>query len=165
MMLSAIGGSDVDADGEADLGHSDTFWSGVFSFKAVAAAVTVFGLSGLLVRSLGGGPWLALGVAIDAGVAAMLVVAACIGAMLKLADDGTFRVEQTVGSHGVVYVGIPPAGDGLGKVHLSVQGRTVELEAAADGPLMTGTPVVVTSVVGPNVVEVARHEPTGEVHV
>jgi hypothetical protein len=105
-------------------------------------------------------------IALLAGICTLFVVAACIGALLKLADDGTFRVEDAVGSQGVVYVGIPAAGAGLGKVTVPLQGRTVELEAVSrDHPLSTGTSVVVTAIVGPNRVEVVSTEFIGEHNV
>ena len=166
MLLTSIGWGDSDTDVHTDVEHGDALWSGVLSFRAIVAAVTVFGLSGLLARSLGTEPLLATAVASVAGIATMFVVAACVGALLKLADDGTFRLEQAIGSPGVVYIGLPAPGAGLGKVHLRVQGRTVELEAAAaDGPLTTGTPIVVTGVIGPNIVEVVHQLTTQETHV
>jgi hypothetical protein len=75
--------------------------------------------------------------------------------MGKFSSDGTTRIEQSVGHAGVVYVTIPAGRQGPGKVHLNLQNRTVEVEAITYGnALDTGTRVVVTSVIGSNMVEV-----------
>ncbi|HEY0008891.1 MAG TPA: hypothetical protein VGB55_09220, partial [Tepidisphaeraceae bacterium] len=43
MLLTVIGGSEsdggTDASSGGELGHSDALWSGLFSFRAIAAAV------------------------------------------------------------------------------------------------------------------------------
>jgi hypothetical protein len=147
------GGHDVSHDGTvAD--HDGHFW-GVFSFRAIVAAVTAFGLGGLLVRSMGQPVAISAPLALAFGLVAMTAVAVFFRLMGKLSDDGTARIENAIGARGVVYLPIPGDKQGIGKVHLNLQHRTMELEAVTyDNQLPTGTCVIVTAVVGPGTVEV-----------
>jgi membrane protein implicated in regulation of membrane protease activity len=157
MILTLIGGGGHDFDGHDGspvVDHDAHFW-GVFSLRAIVAGVTAFGLGGLLVKSAGGTTVVSAPVAIGSFFAAALLVAGMLRMMGKFSADGTTRIQQAVGRPGVVYVNIPADRQGPGKVHLDLQNRTVEVEAITYGnALATGTRVVVTSVIGSNMVEV-----------
>ena len=106
-------------------------------------------------------PWVTLPIALVVGLAAMVFIALSLRTIVKLADDGTARIENAIGAQGVVYITIPPHGAGsdgpaMGKVHLNLQHRTVELDAVTcdNHKLESGTRVTVTGVVGPGMVEV-----------
>jgi membrane protein implicated in regulation of membrane protease activity len=126
----------------------------LLSVRTLAAGLAFFGLLGMLTGAWGGGPTLALVVALAAGVASALAVAAAQRQLRRLERDGTVRLERAVGEAATVYLSIPGGLAGLGKVHLALQGRTVELQAVSQHPLSTGTDVVVVDVVGPDTVEV-----------
>lgn len=164
LCISALGFGDHDAgghDGGGVTDHESMFW-GIFSLRAILAAITAFGLSGLSAHSLGASAPVSLPVALVGAFGAMMLVAFFLRTLVKLADDGTARIENAVGAQGVVYINIPPhstdssGGHGMGKVHLNLQHRTVELDAVTydTHPIETGTRIVVTSVVGPGMVEV-----------
>lgn len=122
----------------------------LLSVRALAAGVLFFGLTGLLA----GGSWIALAVAFAAGFAATLGVAVAMRAMMRMESDGSVQMTRAVGQTGQVYLGIPAGRAGPGKVHLTVQGRTVECQAVSEHALPSGTAVLVVDVVGPDVVEV-----------
>lgn len=153
--LSALGIGDSDGDVGSVVDHDAMFW-GVLSLRAILAAVTVFGLAGLSAGSMGAGTPISLPIALGGAAAAMLLVAFCLRTLNRLTDDGTARIENSIGAQGVVYVTIPAHEKGMGKVHLNLQHRTVELDAVTydTRPIETGTRVIVTSVVGPGMVEV-----------
>ena len=52
--------------------------------------------------------------------------------LLKLSEDNTFDLSKTVGKTGDVYLTIPPKRSGKGKVFISVNGSTRELDAITD---------------------------------
>lgn len=145
-------GYDAQVGGAID--HDGAFW-GVFSLKAMVAGVTALGLGGLLAITLGANPLLSLPIALACAFGAMMLVAMLLRSLVKLSDDGTARLQNAGGKHGIVYISIPGEKAGIGKVHLELQGRTVEVDANTYGPsLDTGTRVVVTGIIGPNMVEV-----------
>ncbi len=160
LLLSLLGGGGDhgfdhggDAGGGADH-HDGHFW-GIFSLRAIIAGVTAFGLGGLLANSMGARPIISTPVAIGSALAVAFLVAMLLRSLAKLGDDGTARIEQSIGKPGVVYIAIPGDKHGLGKVHLDLQNRTVEVDAVTYGnKLETGTRIIVTSVIGPNTVEV-----------
>jgi membrane protein implicated in regulation of membrane protease activity len=122
----------------------------LLSVRALAAGVLFFGLAGLLA----GGSWIALAVALAAGFAATLAVAMATRAMMRMESDGSVQMNRAVGQTGQVYLGIPAGRAAPGKVHLTVQGRTVECQAVSEHALASGSSVLVVDVVGPDLVEV-----------
>ena len=93
--------------------------------------------------------------AIIFGLVAIVVVYYLYRSIEQLKADGTVSEKTLVGATGSVYVRIPGNNEGIGKVLLSQQGRTMEYEAITLGPeLISGTPISVVRVVSPNVVEV-----------
>lgn len=70
------------------------------------------------------------------GIYSFLVGAILIGifflvmkSLMKLAEDNTFKIENTIGEIADVYMTIPPACTGKGKIFISVRGSTHELQA------------------------------------
>ena len=65
------------------------------------------------------------------------------------------RIDRAVGCTGTVYLRVPGAKGGAGKVHLALQNRTVEYQAVTAGEeIPTGKPVKVVAVVNADTVEV-----------
>jgi hypothetical protein len=153
-----LGGHDVHVDGSHDVSHDAEHASwlvGVFTFRAIVAALTFFGLAGLAARGLGLAPLPTLAVALAAGAGALALVASLMRALGRLRADGTVRVERAVGRTGTVYLSIPGHKAGAGKVTVVVQNRSVEYQALTAGDeLPTGARILVTAVISPDTVEV-----------
>jgi hypothetical protein len=153
-------GGDHDADHDAghdgaDVDHDANWFVGVLSVRALIAAVTFFGLGGLAALQYGVTGPAAIGVAVGAGALALYLVASLMRLLAKLRDEGTARIERSVGRTGSVYLRVPAERAGLGKVHLMLQNRTVEYQAVTAGPeLPTGAPVKVVAVLSSDTVEV-----------
>jgi len=128
----------------------------LFSVRSLAAGAAFFGLGGLGAARLGAPAPVAAAAALLAGAGASMATAAAMRALLRLEQDGTVRVRDAVGVAGTVYVPIPAAGGGPGKVLLALQGRTVECQAVTREAraLPTGTPVVVVDVHDADVLDV-----------
>ena len=136
----------------------------LFSVRALSAGLASFGATGLGVYALGGGALLAIPLSVLVGSVAMVAVAMVLRAMLKLEDDGTVMLQGAVGLTGAVYLTIPGGRSGAGKVHLTLQNRTVEVQAVTpEASLPTGAPVLVVDVVGPDTVEVVPNPMSPEV--
>ena len=75
---------------------------------------------------------------------------------IRVLQDGTVKIERSVGQCGTVYIPIPGGRSGNGKIQVQVQNRIMEYQAVTSNPdkLPTGAKVVVVSVVTPTTVEV-----------
>lgn len=161
--LGDLGHGDMDTNLHDGQGHFDAHDSSWFfrlmSFRSVVAALAFFGLGGGLGTSLEMSPYSAFVLAVSAGVVAMLLVAWVFHLLMNLREEGTMRIGEAVGQPGTVYLSIPAGHAGAGKVTVTVQECSVELEALTSGEaLPTGTPVVVTGVVNDRIVEVMREQ-------
>src|SRR5688572_4010499 len=85
---SADHDASFDADHDAD-GHGSAWFAGVLSFRAIVAAVTLFGLSGLAANAAGRDSTTSFAVAFGGGLAGLLLVASLMRALAGLAEDGT----------------------------------------------------------------------------
>ena len=133
MSLSSFGG-DVDIDGDGDIDVDTDSGVSIFTIKTITAFFAVGSWSGLLTCTLVADKlqWLAVIVALVTGTAAMLAMAFCLRAIMKLQCNGAFQIEKIVGQQATVYVSIPPARSGRGKITMTAQGRFVELDAVTD---------------------------------
>ncbi|HEY9515020.1 MAG TPA: hypothetical protein VIQ74_05005 [Gemmatimonadaceae bacterium] len=169
-LVLGIFGIDSDHDvGHLDIDHEITHGSGpadashghvgdglhLFSVRAIAAGIAFFGLAGLAATHAGWPVLLALVAAVVPGFLAMLLVAYIMRWMLRLDSDQSIHADNAIGQGGTVYIPIPGAGAGLGKVTLALHGRTVEYEAITRGAaLSTGTQVTIIDVREPDILEV-----------
>jgi hypothetical protein len=128
----------------------------LLSVRAVSAGFAFFGFGGLLAGSLGYGTGVASAVGGLCGLAAMVATAWLSRQVKNLESDGSLNMDRAIGATATVYLTIPAGQGGPGKVHLALQGRTVELEAVTvdDRPIPRGASVVVVSVLGSDTVEV-----------
>jgi hypothetical protein len=146
---------DTDHDHDTDQDHAGNWFVGMLSVRTISAAFLFFGLGGLTARHYGAEELAAFGIALGAGAAALYAVAMMMRSVAGLKHDGTARVERAVGHTGTVYLRVPGAKAGPGKVHLMLQNRTVEYQAVTGGnELPTGTPVRIVAIVNSDTVEV-----------
>lgn len=151
-----------DHDHTVDHGDSSVFFR-MLSFRALVAAATFFGWSGLAASESGLTEMRAFSVAIGAGLLAMYLVAWMMHFLTKLHAEGNVQIAQAIGANGTVYLSIPGNREGVGKIHVNVQQRTMEYSAVtAHEKLPTGMPVVVVGVVDNETLEV-RPAPRMEV--
>lgn len=147
-------GVGVDA---AEVGHSHLSDLGkIFTFQAIVSFLAFFGIGGLSAEEAGQGPALSVFIATATGLLAVFLLGYFLRSLQRLQNDGTVRIERSVGLAGTVYLRIPAQGGGLGKVTLPIQGRTIEVLARTEGPeLRLGEPVIVTRVLDSRTIEVA----------
>jgi hypothetical protein len=128
----------------------------LLTFRTLTAAFAFFGLAGLAARRMELEPIVGLVIAIGAGALAFFLVAWLMRFLSRLNVDGTVRIERAVGSIGTVYLSIPGAKAGFGKVHVNQLNRTVEYKAiTSQEHLPTGAEIVVVRIVSADTVEVA----------
>ncbi len=146
----------VDAGDITDVDHPHPVASfRVLSFRTVVAALTFFGLGGLLGESTGYPAPVTLAVAAIFGFGAMYGVYWLFRGVRKLQAEGTAKIQRAVGRPATVYVPIPANKSGTGKIQCNLQNRTMEYLAVTPGDrLATGAKVMVTGIITLDTVEV-----------
>ena len=175
-----IGGIDIDIDidvpdgdmeydggGHFDvLGHNDSLFVGILTVKSLIAAVTVFGFAGKWALDKGFSEVYTALIATVAGGAILYLVGWVFKELYKIRTDGTVKIQNTIGCSGEVYLPVPSGKESVGKVTISVAGRTMEYTAMTAGKeLPSGTPITVVAVLGPDMVEVEGVNETVETAV
>jgi hypothetical protein len=150
---ASAGGSEAHQGGPHDHGSSWLF--AMLSFRGLVAAMAFFGLGGLTAQSAELPVQTVLLIAVACGGGAMYGMYSLMQWLASLHAEGTVRMEGALGQPAMVYLRIPGARSGAGKIQIDLQNRTMEYLAETAGePLPTGARVVVVGIVNPETVEV-----------
>ena len=117
------------------------------SVKSVICFILGFGWTGVLCWNYIPNHVLLGLLAAVAGLIFMSLIAFLLFQMMKLNRDNTFRVEQTIGLPADVYLRIPANRKQTGKITVSLNGSTHELEAVSDTDIPTGAKVRIKEIV------------------
>ncbi len=104
----------------------------ILSARTVIAFLAVFGWVGIELLKLGAGSVIAIAVGFAAGVVIMVIMAVLIRELFKLQSNGNVDIKNAVGASGTAYIPIPSKRNGKGKVTVTFQNTTCELEAVTD---------------------------------
>ena len=105
----------------------------LFTFQGIVTFLCVFSWSGIIAYMASGNLFLSFFVGFVLGGAAMYGVAKLIQVSAKLAHSGNIIIKNYLGETGTVYIPIPAAGVGRGKVNIQLGERYVEFDAVTDG--------------------------------
>jgi hypothetical protein len=158
-LLLLFGGGDTDAlpDADVDLA-SDGHAPGAFGFlsvRAVASFLTFFGLGGWGGIEAGWGTFPTMAFASGAGLAMLFVVGALFSLYRRVDSQGNLDPRNAIGSSAQVYLRIPGANAGKGKVTVSIQGRSAQYAAVTRGDeIATGAEVRIVRMTTPDTFEV-----------
>lgn len=135
LLLVSFGGGDLDADGDFDMdGDTDTDSGlGIFTLKSLTAFFSLGGWCGFAAASAMENVWAPILIFAGTGLAALLGVGFALRGVAKLQCAGNLETEKLVGRRATVYVSVPAARDGRGKITLTAQGKYMELDAVTDG--------------------------------
>ena len=144
--------ADVDAgpmDGAVD-SVEDGELSGVFSFRNLINFLLGYGWAGALLFSSIDKRWLLQIIAIGVGLLFVLAFVFMFRQVMKLSHDGSFQMKEAVGLKADVYLRIPAARSGRGKVQVSVKGSIHEIDAVTDSKeeIPTGGQVKIVDALG-----------------
>lgn len=152
LLLIGMSGADADADFDPDgidVGDVPDGDSGlvVFSVRGIVAMLCIAGWSGIVWVDAGLPDPVAIILASLCGGAALVGMAYLMKAVMRLQSSGNIRLGSAVGKVGEVYIPIPAAGEGKGKISINVQERLIEVDAITmnDTALKTGETVRVVS--------------------
>ena len=164
LTLIGLGGDEGDADVEAEADgiddgieiddadeafeRGDVFDAGLrlFTLRGLIAFFSVMGWVGTI--CCGSGLHLAISILISvaSGFLAMTVIALLMKWLFSLQYDGTENVREALGVSGTVYLRIPPARTGKGKITAIIQGKLCEKYAVTDEETMINADEEVTVV-------------------
>lgn len=141
-------GLDLDAVGDDDGGASQGL--NLLSVRAVSGGVAIFGAAGLIFESFLPG-WLAVPLALPFAFAAAWGIAWVTARMVQAQSDASLSLPGAVGREARVYLTVPASSattPDYGLVHVTLQGRSVELRAVTSETedLETGSTVTVMAV-------------------
>lgn len=119
-----------DGSHPGDAGFSELH---LFTLSGIVSFFTVFGWSSIILYQNGLPGAVSVLVALALGFGAMLGAAKLVQWSVRLQEDGNLVLENAVGMTAEVYVSIPAAGGGEGKVTLTLQGQFLVLDAATEG--------------------------------
>jgi hypothetical protein len=120
----------------------------LFTLSGIVSFFAVFSWSSILLRTGGVPGAFAVAAGLVPGGAAMYLVAKILQLSGRLTESGNMNLNNAVDLVARVYIPIPGARRGEGKVTLVLQGSFVELGAVTDEPeqIPSGTAVVVVGV-------------------
>jgi membrane protein implicated in regulation of membrane protease activity len=129
---------------------TDLNFVGIFTFRSIVAFLASFSWSSLALYSAGIDPTAALVIGFVIGIAMMFAVAKIVEVLLKLSENGTVRFSEAIGKTGEVYIPIPAARQGEGKILIDFQGAKRECSAQTESEevIPTGKRVYVTGFSG-----------------
>jgi len=126
-------GSGADTDIETDTTADDIGTPfQLFSLRNLVSFLLGFGWTGVALYNSIGSKWVLLIISILVGLSFVAVFFFVIRTLLKLSEDNSFKIEDTLGKTGDVYTQIPANKSGKGKILISVKGSTHELYATTE---------------------------------
>ena len=140
MTLTFIGSDASDgtsADFDGDLDGGDTPFQ-LFSFRNLMNFLLGFSWTGISFYKIINNQLLLITLAIVVGVLFVYLFFLIIRALMKLSEDNTFKLSETIGKTAEVYIPIPEYKQGRGKVTISVR----ELDAMTTGERLPSNTIV-----------------------
>lgn len=164
LLLFGIGDNDMDDGIDLnDNGMIDTPGDGgadglmLFSLRGIMAMASIGGWSGLVMHEAGINLAITIFLACAFGFMALVAIAYLMKLSMRLQSSGNIDLGYAIGKVGSVYIPIPAAMQGVGKINITIQERFVEVSAMtrAQRRLKTGESVcvVATDEIGNVVVE------------
>jgi hypothetical protein len=144
------------ADFDSNLDGADAPFQ-LFSVRNLINFLLGFSWTGVSLYNSIKQPAILLAIAAVVGVLFVAIFFIIIKQVLKLGEDNTFRINETINKSAEVYLGIPAKRSGKGKIIISVRGSVHELEAITDhGKIETGAMVKVVSLESDNLLVVEK---------
>ena len=130
----------------------------LFTFRGLIAFLAVMGWVGVICCSAGMDAALASVIAAASGLAAMVLLALIMKWLFSLQADGTENIKDALGVSGTVYLRIPRARTGSGKINAVIKGKLSEKNAVTDEDtdIEYGEEVVVMGISGEDTLIVRR---------
>lgn len=135
--------TDLDFDMSADANVSDLPSLRLFTVQGIVAFLCIASWTAIITyKTMPLGASLGIGAVL--GVIAMFVLAKMMQMISRLSQNGTVNYQNAIGENARVYLTIPKAGQGMGKVNITIQGSLMECNAISrQESILTGALVKV----------------------
>ncbi len=124
-----IGLGDSGTDGDTEGGDGGDMPFEVFTLRNLINFLLGFSWTGISFYNIIPNKVILIAVAIGVGILFILLFFWMITQILKLSENNSFKIENTLNKTGEVYINIPKLKSGKGKVQISVNGSYHELDA------------------------------------
>ncbi|MDR2979481.1 MAG: serine protease [Bacteroidales bacterium] len=149
-IMTFVGGGagDLDVDSGVDVETGDMPFH-LFSFRNLINFLLGFSWTGISLNNVIHNRILLNVVAVLVGFLFIFLFFLIIKQLMKLSENNSFNIEETIGKTADVYLTIPAERQGKGKVMVSVRGTVHELSAITDNgeKFETGNVVKITQII------------------
>ncbi|WP_029901988.1 NfeD family protein [Prevotella sp. 10(H)] len=147
--IGADSDTGVDADFDGNLDGGDSPFQ-LFSLRNLVCFLLGFGWTGAAMYGSFDSKILLGVVALLVGCLFVFLFFMVMRTLMKLSEDNSFKIEDTIGKTADVYMNIPAEKKGKGKIFISVKGSTHELPAITNStePIKSGALVKVEALEG-----------------
>ena len=124
----------------------------LLTIRGLIAMFAIGGWAGIALCDVGVSATVSVICAIGIGLIALILTAVLLKSMTRFQENGNINVRNAVAHTATVYIPIPPARSGVGKVTMLLQERFVEMDAITDheSTIPTGTEVQVIATTDKN---------------
>ncbi len=142
---------DVDGDGIPDDVPDDVSADdglSVFSVRGILSMLCITGWLGVGLLETALPDWVAVAIAVAAGIATLIGMAFLMRGVYMLQSSGNVDIANAIGKVAQIYIPVPANGSGSGKVTITIQEKFCEYPAitTVDDTLKTGAYVRVVAV-------------------
>ncbi|GAB6121857.1 NfeD family protein [Dysgonomonas termitidis] len=139
----------IDADFDGNLDGADSPFQ-LFSLRNLINFLLGFGWTGAVLYGSFESKIVVGIIAFLVGSLFIILFFLVMKGLMKLSEDNTFKIEDTIGKTADVYMNIPAAKSGKGKIFISINGSTHELPAitSCDMDIKSGSLVKVEAIEG-----------------
>jgi hypothetical protein len=146
-IMTFIGLSGGETDIDSDSGDTDLPFE-IFTLRNLINFLLGFSWTGISLYDSIENKLILILISVVVGILFIGIFFILIKQILKLGEDNSFKFENTINQTATVYLTIPEAKSGVGKVQVSVNGSYHELQAMTEAPekITTGSVVKIKNV-------------------
>jgi hypothetical protein len=146
----------IDADFDSDLNHGHAPFQ-LFSLRNMVNFLLGFSWTGISFYNLIQNRILLIALAFVVGIGFILVFFIIIRQIERLAENNSFKIDNSLNKTGSVYLTIPAHKSGTGKVQVSIKGAFHELDAITENDKIESSALVrIVKIASNNLVVVER---------
>jgi hypothetical protein len=146
-IMTFLGLSGGETDIDSDSGDTDLPFE-IFTLRNLINFLLGFSWTGISLYDSIENKLILILISVVVGILFIGIFFILIKQILKLGEDNSFKFENTINQTATVYLTIPEAKSGVGKVQVSVNGSYHELQAMTEAPekITTGSVVKIKNV-------------------